>query len=130
MTAIPAHSRKPRRLLRRSTASLKCSRGSSGGKRNLLLAPTRCAEDAFELAEAVERALRESHAIEAQRHRIGAPRYLRGAPGLDIGDLVKDAHSEHRTGGNVFARGRHLPAQLTALGAEDREAQQRARARE
>src|SRR5438105_3873977 len=98
ISAAPARSRKPRRLLRRSTAADRCSCSRIGGRwsgrkrQPPCFARAGAGEDALELGEAVEGALGERDSVAVERYGVGAARNAGLRPYMLVGDLVEHLH--------------------------------------
>src|SRR5712691_10577497 len=88
----PARARKPRRELVPATASLS------------IHGPGRRGEDALELEQGVEGALREHLAVGREHDRVRAPRDGQCAPDPGVGLLVEKLQLDLRVGGNESER--------------------------
>src|SRR5919198_3836207 len=103
----PARARKPRREVAPATLSLNTQRAGRVG------------EEAFELEERVEGALREHLAVRGQDERVRAAGDVQRAPGFCVGLLVEELELDLRVGGNQSQRGLERLAQRTPGRGED-----------
>src|SRR5438445_3631830 len=103
----PARARNPRRELVPATASLSTDGPGSVG------------EEALELVERVEGALREYVAVCRQNDCVGAARNGEGAPGLGVGLLVEELELDLRVRGDEPQRRLEGAAQRAARRGED-----------